>query len=87
MADPVTLDEAKAFLRVTHDAEDGLITTVLAAARGLVEKELGVSLSEASPAPLRLAVMTLAAHAYDGRGWDSLATLEPWIRPYRAVRL
>jgi hypothetical protein len=84
MADPVTLDEAKAFLRVTHDGEDGLITTVLAAARQRVEAELGASLSAASPAPLRLAVMMLALAAYDGR---SAPDVGPWLAPYRAMRL
>jgi hypothetical protein len=84
MADPVTLDEAKAFLRVTHGAEDGLIATTLAAARQIIEAELGLALSEASPAPIRLAILRLAAAAYDGR---EAPDVDPWLKPYRAVRL
>lgn len=87
MADPVTLDEAKAFLRVTHGAEDALIATLLAAARARVEAAAGLSLSDASPAPLRLAVMMLAAHAYDDRTGETPPALEAWLRPYLAVRL
>lgn len=86
MADPVTLDEAKAFLRVTHGAEDGLITTLLAAARRRIEDDLSVALSETSPAPLRLCVLMLTAQAYDGRGWEG-AALAGWLSPYRTVRL
>ncbi len=84
MADPVTLDEAKAFLRVTHAAENGLLTTMLAAARARVERMVGESLTDASPAPLRLAIMMLCAAAYDGKDAPGL---EAWVAPYRTVRL
>ena len=84
MADPVTLDEAKAFLRVEHAAEDALLTTMLAAARARVERMAGVSLTDASPAPLRLAILMLCAAAHDGRDAPGL---EGWVAPYRTVRL
>lgn len=43
-AEPVTLSDAKAFLRVGHDAEDGLILQLIASARQRVEAETGRTL-------------------------------------------
>lgn len=39
-AEPLTLAETKAWLRVDHDAEDALIADLIASARGLVEDYL-----------------------------------------------
>ena len=39
-AEPVTLEQVKAYLRVDHDAEDALIADLIASARGLVEDYL-----------------------------------------------
>ncbi len=87
MSDPVTVAEAKLFLRVEHEAEDGLIATVLAAARARVEAACALSLDADSPAPLRLAVLMLALSAYERGGEPDLAPVEPWIAPWRRARL
>lgn len=92
MAVPVTLAEAKRFLRVEHDAEDDLIQMLIDAGRARVEGEVGMSLLSTSPAPLKLAILMLALAAYE-RGGTTLAALaalgpvESWIAPYRLVRL
>ena len=88
MTAPVSLAEAKLFLRVEHSAEDGLIQTLIDAARTRVEDEAGVTLDATSPAPLRLAVLMLVLRAYErGEGDMPVQPVEAWIAPYRAVRL
>lgn len=87
MALCVTVAEAKPFLRVAHDGEDGLIGTLLEAGQARVERETGTTLSPASPAPLRLAVMMLAAQAYEGRGAASGDVAGPWLKAWRPARL
>ena len=88
MAQPVTVAEAKLFLRVEHEAEDGLIGTLVEAARARVEGDVGLSLTSTSPAPLRLAVLMLALRAYErGEAEMPVAPVEGWIAPYRVVRL
>ncbi len=88
MTAPVSLTEAKLFLRVEHEAEDGLIQTLIDAAQARVEGDTGLSLDMASPAPLRLAVLMLVLRAFErGDREMSLQPVEAWIAPYRAVRL
>ena len=88
MSAPVTLTEAKLFLRVEHEAEDGLIQTLIDAARARVEGEVGLTLASTSAAPLRLAVMMLVLRAYErGESEMSVAPVEGWIAPYRVARL
>ncbi len=88
MTAPVSLTEAKLFLRVEHEAEDELIQTLIDAAKARVEGEVGMSLTSTSAAPLRLAILMLALRAYErGEIEMSIRPVEAWIAPYRVVRL
>lgn len=86
---PITLAEAKAFLRVSDDAEDALVQLLIDAAAARIGGATGLTLTDASPAPLRLAVLMLVAHGFEHREQAEapLALVEPWLAPYRAVRL
>jgi hypothetical protein len=88
MSAPVSLAEAKAFLRVAHEDEDALIGTLIEAAKARVEGDVGLSLTSTSPAPLRLAVLMLCLRAYERNEAEMpIAPVEAWIAPYRVVRL
>lgn len=92
MPQSLTLAEARAFLRVADAAEDPVLTILIDAAEARVAAATGVTFSPASPAPLRLSVLILAAHAYEHRASvdeaePSLALVEPWLAPYRKARL
>ena len=88
MTAPVTLTEAKLFLRVGHDAENGLIQTLIDAAQTRVEGDVGLVLTSTSPVPLRLAVLMLTLRAYErGEVEMSTAPVEAWLAPYRIARL
>ena len=88
MTAPVSLTEAKLFLRVEHDAEDGLIQILIDAAKARVEGEVGLSLTSTSAAPLRLAILMLTLRAYErGESEMPIGPVLAWIAPYREVRL
>lgn len=88
MTAPVSLVEAKLFLRVGNDAEDGLISLLIDAARKRVEGETGMTLTSTSPAALRLAILMLALRAYERGERDMpVAPVEAWIAPWRRPRL
>ncbi|WP_454714497.1 head-tail connector protein [Caulobacter segnis] len=89
MPQSLTLAEARAFLRVPDASEDAVLTILIDAAESRIASAASVTLSPASPAPLRLSVLTLVAHAYEHRdaGEPSLALVEPWLTPYRKARL
>lgn len=64
----IDLEAAKAHLNVTIDADDALIGEKLAAAKAFVAAyTAGEVDSDDTPAPVREAVLQLAAHLYENR--------------------
>jgi hypothetical protein len=85
---PITLAEAKAFLRVTDDAENALVQLLVDAAAERVETAVGMVLTDPTPAPLRLAILMLVAHGHEHReGEAPVSLVEPWLAPFRKARL
>ena len=84
-----TLAEAKGFLRVADATEDALVSLLIDAAEARVAAATGLTLTPASPAPVRLAVLVLVAHAYEHRDGSEPppALVEAWLAPYCGVRL
>jgi hypothetical protein len=64
----MTLDQAKAHLNVTFDADDALLTDKLAAAKAWVSAYTACDPdADTAPAPIREAVLQLTAHMYQNR--------------------
>lgn len=63
VAEPVSTDEAKAWLRLEHSSDDTLIAGLVAAARGVIERLIGRQLVTASW------LLTLDAFPWPG-GWQ-----------------
>jgi hypothetical protein len=74
---------------VADATEDALVTLLIDAAEARVAAATGLTLSPTSPAPLRLAVLTLVAHAYAiaTRANPPPGLVEAWLAPYRKARL
>ena len=83
MSDPVTLAEAKAFLRVAHEGEDAAIERLLRTAKERLELELARTLDASAPLPLKQALLAWTAHAFERGEGARPASVDGWIAPYR----
>ena len=75
ITEPITLDQAKKFLRVEHSLEDDLILSLISVARSIVEFYQGRLIAERDteeeytpPSPAEIQAMyLLIAHYYENR--------------------
>jgi hypothetical protein len=63
----LTLNDAKAQVRVTFDDDDALIAAKLAAASEWVAIYTGAEITDATPKPVNEAILQLTAHLYEHR--------------------
>ena len=69
----VSLEEAKAHLRVQHDEEDGLITSLIEQAQRAAEDFCRTSFETDPPGPVKLAVLLMAGYYYENRAAEESA--------------
>mgnify|MGYP002624107761 CR=1 FL=1 len=76
---PVTVEEIKTHLRIEHNAEDGYLSALIAAAQAAAEDFCRRSFAEDMPEPVRLAIYLYVGFMYTCReGADQSA--------YRAMK-
>jgi len=61
------LDDVKMHLRIQHDEEDELLSTLIAQAQAVAEDYCRVQFPDKAPEPVRLAVMLMVSHYYENR--------------------
>lgn len=63
----VTVEEAKAHLRIQHDDEDAYITSLIEQSQATAEDYCRVTFDEKAPQAVRLAVLLMVSHYYENR--------------------
>ena len=63
----VTVEEAKAHLRIDHDDEDACLESLITQAQAVAEDYCRVSFPNEAPEPVRLAVLLMLSHYYENR--------------------
>ena len=63
----LTVDEAKAHLRLQYEEEDAYLASLLLQAQAVAEDYCRVTFDENAPQAVRLAVLLLVSHYYENR--------------------
>ena len=85
MAEPVTLAEAKEYLRIDSEEENTLLAGLLLAAKEHCENYLQAALPREVPTPVKQAMLILIGHFYEQRaGEDIPNVVYVLLSPYRA---
>ena len=85
MAEPLTLEETKEYLRIDSNNEDILIASLITVAKEHCENYLQASLPEEVPMPVKQALLILIGHFYEERAGESIPNVVyVLLSPYRA---
>ena len=85
MAEPLTLEETKEYLRIDSTNEDVLIASLITVAKEHCENYLQASLPEEVPMPVKQALLILIGHFYEERAGESIPNVVyVLLSPYRA---
>jgi hypothetical protein len=63
----LTVEEAKAHLRLQHEEEDAYLASLILQAQAVAEDYCRVTFSEIAPQAVRLAVLLMVSHYYENR--------------------
>ena len=63
----LTVEEAKAHLRLQHEEEDAYLASLIEQAQAVAEDYCRVTFDEEAPQAVRLAVLLMVSHYYENR--------------------
>ena len=86
MDEPVSLQEAKTYLRIDGEEEDSLLATLISAARQHAENYLNASLPAETQTPVKQALLILISHFYEQRSGETIPpVVYALLAPYRNI--
>ena len=63
----LTVEQAKAHLRLQHDEEDAFLASLICQAQAVAEDYCRLAFDETAPQAVRLAVLLMVSHYYENR--------------------
>lgn len=63
----LTVEQAKAHLRLQHDEEDAFLASLISQAQAVAEDYCRLPFDETAPQAVRLAVLLMVSHYYENR--------------------
>lgn len=83
----ITVEEAKAYLRLEYGDEDDFIAALISSAREICENYLRAALPDTCPECVKQAMLLVIGYLYENRGEESAKGVPPAVfqllAPYR----